>query len=100
MQRGHDQDLQGWFSAVPGRGGEEFLRGAETEDFAGLDLHSLPARLAPGPPVGVRIDLEHLARSPDFGVRNTQVRRRFWYAQLFCGTEGVFVPGQGACDRQ
>ena len=57
-----------------------------------LDPHALPRRSPPGPPAGVRPDLEHVPRPPDPRIRDPQVRWRPRQPELLRAAERAIVP--------
>ena len=69
-------DFRDAFLPVRGRRGQGVLREPQVGVRSGSDPHSSARRPAPGPPAGLRADVEHVARPPDPRVRDSQVRRR------------------------
>jgi len=82
----------GWVLPVHRGGHQGRLRGFETHLRSRCHLHALPSRPTPGPPAGLRIDLEHFQESPDPRIRDHQVRWRSGHAQPVCPIGSGDVP--------
>src|SRR4030095_2687306 len=84
-----DQGFPGRLLSVRRIRRQAILRRIETTLHARSDIYALSQRSSPGSSADLRFDLEYVPGSPDPGVRDSQVRRRFGLA------EPVRAPGRG-----
>ena len=92
------QDFRDGHFPWSGCGDQGVVRDPQGAAAAGPDPDPHPGRPAPGPPRGVRADLEHVPRSSDPGVRDPEMGRRSRPAvRLSAGQRSERWSGRWSC---